>query len=99
MRDKYDEAIEYLTDNPDIIHRAWGEASTHPQGCLFGYVGTGGCLTMIRNGWRGDEQHPELTVMIRADERIPTSGGDIVPADLPVFAEWQRKIDVILQRD
>ncbi len=34
------------------------------------------------------------TEAIRADARIPITGSHITVADLPVFAEWQRKVQV-----
>ena len=39
-KDKYDRAIEYLTENPDDIYEAWGNPSEW-EGCggeLFGFV-------------------------------------------------------------
>ena len=73
--------------------------------CLFQYCnktgryGTSniGCLTTIRSGniyGTGPVAFSEiLTQEIRADERIPVSPGRITVKDLPVFAEWQRRLD------
>ena len=36
---------------------------------------------------------PELTKAIRKDPRIPKLPKNITVADLPVFAEWQRRLD------
>lgn len=64
-----------------------------------------GCLTLIRNPEKTIESlnsgkqsrlvacTDELTKAIRRDKRIPKEGNDISVNDLPVFAEWQRKID------
>ena len=112
-RDQYDEAVEYLTAHPEKINRAWLLTDEEPGGCLFLFAdefssGTGngrmtGCLTMIR---QGDclAQTDDLTEAIRSDTRIPTSRGldDMTEAEriasLPVFAEWQRRIDAALDR-
>lgn len=56
-----------------------------------------GCLTQIRGGGFVATR-PELTEAIKADGRIPTSGEDVTVNDLPVFAEWQRKLDKELGR-
>lgn len=80
--DKYDAAIEYLTEHPDEIEEAWASPFYFYSdgGCLFVFVTpTGdpcceghvcGCLTTIRNNsalaWT-----TELTSAIRADEGIP----------------------------
>ena len=101
--DKYDEAIEYLTENPIEIADAWGGPSKYPAGCLFNFCGiddsshTYGCLTQVRAGIM-KAQTPELTAEIAADNRIPVHEYDITPADLPVFAEWQRRLDKELNR-
>ena len=91
MKDKYDEAIDYLTEHPEQIHRAWTSPKTHTAGCLFAFVSdtpNGGCLTMVHSAphFAGGEWHDEIV----ADDRIPN--GHIQVEDLPVFAEWQRKI-------
>jgi len=38
MRDKYDDAIEYLTTNPDKIFETWAEPQRRKGGCLFSAV-------------------------------------------------------------
>lgn len=107
MPDKYDKAIDYFTENPDQICEFWNTPHLYPQGCLFVYASeTGrsinniGCLTTIRrnNGFGTEACTPELTEAIRADERIPKDARDIKVEDLPVFAEWQRRIDRELNR-
>ncbi len=112
--DKYDEAVEYLTDHPDEIYDAWGcgaededdQPYVHAQ-CLFQFATRNGewsvdygCLTQIRVGF-GEvevEDNHQLTLEIRADERIPSHGLDIRVEHLPVFAEWQRRLDRELGR-
>ena len=58
MRDKYDDAIAYLTEHPEQIHQVWNNPEKYPAGCLFEYAGDPhardiGCLTLIRgpNSW------------------------------------------------
>lgn len=103
--DKYDEAIEYLTTNPEEIENKWHNPSTM-HGCLFQFAtptghakGASGCLTLIRR----DHDlrvlgRPDLTEAIRNDTRIPILSGDIRVEHLPVFAEWQRRLDKELNR-
>ncbi len=58
-----------------------------------------GCLTQIHDDPdRYGAWTPELTKEIVADDRIPTQPG-ITPENLPVFAEWQRKVDAALNRE
>lgn len=107
-KDKYDEAIEYLTENPHEIETVWMHPFDHKAGCLFMFVIPNdvefrpdrklcGCLTTIRNcgyaAWTD-----ELTEAIRADDRIPNDLKDITIEKLPIFAEWQRRIDKELGR-
>lgn len=108
-KDKYDEAVEYLTERPEEIWQHWVFGK-----CLFAFVSPDqstfvngykcGCLTMIRGGIRnavGPNLCPdlELTGEIRSDARIPSNPERITPADLPVFAEWQRKLDKYYGRE
>ena len=107
MSDKYTKMVRYLTDHPDEIELAWSDFGDEPQhGChaLFQYVtksGTKevfcGCLTQIRSGEYA-ASIPELTEQIRNDTRIPKYSHLIRENHLPVFAEWQRKIDKVLGR-
>jgi hypothetical protein len=109
--DKYDEAIaELLTVDEQnwevVIGDAWGYPRREGPGCLFqvagvmGLVDDGakvcGCLTQIRSdpNYYGAATM-DLTNEIAADDRIPCNPYDITPEDLPVFAEWQRKIDAM----
>jgi hypothetical protein len=97
MEDKYSKAIEYLNRHPSQILEAWNCPRFHPAGCLFQYTSLqngAGCLTQIRAGNSRAHKH-ELTLEIRADERVPKDQEEITLNDLPVFAEWQRKIDKI----
>jgi hypothetical protein len=101
MKDKYDEQIERLTKNPARIKDEWSDAIG-----IFDYAERSygpwsddcGCLTMIRSGGGYRAQTEELTKAIRADKRIPKRDADIKPEHLPVFAEWQRRIDKELNR-
>lgn len=90
MKDKYDRAVEYLTQYPENISGAWGAGIT-----LFQYCGDGqyfGCLTEVKSLCFPAETE-KLTKAIRLDNRIPKKGCDIKPEHLHVFAEWQRRLD------
>ncbi len=89
--DKYDEQIARITSAPDSLKSEWFSGED-----LFQMAGDGrqtGCLTMIRKEKRWTSETPELTEAIRNDNRIPADADDITLADLPVFAEWQRRLD------
>lgn len=104
--DKYDSAVAYLTKHPDKIKDTWADPYDREGGCLFTFVcpdpdnkdtrNNYGCLTQIRNVYLPYVAFTEeLTEAIRADDRIPQNCGDILVDSLPVFAEWQRKIDQV----
>lgn len=96
--DKYDEQIACLTLNPARIVDAWALGDCLFQGASHdGEVGPYGCLTMVRTGaWNAAT--PELTEQIRNDMRIPSNCFGITVESLPVFAEWQRRLDKELGR-
>lgn len=124
-KDKYDFAIEYLHENPDLIGDAWGSPEEYKGrgGELFGFVGpdwtsndqkvryegsvggTCGCLQQIRkakedgkDGSHGEmcmSHWPRLWDQIASDRRLPFDSSDIGLEELPVFAEWQRKVDLM----
>jgi len=109
MSDKYDKAVEYLTENPGEIVDVWGGVIRGDATCLFSFVSPDGsvarepvngelvgCLTMIKGG-RYPAYTEKLTAEIRADDRIPETGMVTVES-LPIFAEWQRRIDKELGR-
>lgn len=60
-----------------------------------------GCLTMIRSNLQDNGAFIKgrldlaLTAEIAADERLPKCSTDITLEHLPVFAEWQRRIDAL----
>lgn len=106
MSDIYDEAIAYLTSDPDRfqdrVGLAWNWSNLErPGSVLFRYCsGNGqpmhhdilcGCLTQVKNGLNAATE--ELTNLIRADPRIPDDVDNITPESLPVFAEYQRMMD------
>lgn len=102
MTDVYDEWVDYLTARPHLIEEHWSYATplfsfvknkNHPHGCPYRC----GCLTLIRAGTHV-AQTPELTAQIKADKRLPDDVSKITPDNLPVFAEWQRRIDQVLNR-
>jgi hypothetical protein len=85
-----------------------------PGECLFVPVTntddglfTCGCLTQVKQGIK-EAETPALTAAIRVDKRIPTvivddvkqtiTRFDITVESLPIFAEWQRRIDKELGR-
>lgn len=103
MSDKYQKAVRYLTERPKEILFSWLEPTQHPAGCLFQFATTDGmsrmdgenqcgCLTEIRCGLR-PAATTKLTMAIRRDKRIPHSGEDITVEHLPIFAEWQARLD------
>ena len=96
----------------DAIAVAWHyneEGEQSPGHCLFQYVSLSGtpvdvgdhafcgCLTQIAGG-NHVATTEALTTAIRLDKRIPTGVRNIKQEDLPVFAEWQRRIDKELER-
>jgi hypothetical protein len=110
-RDKYDEAVEYLTAHPTEILGAW-HLREHAEGkILFQYARATpfssaqcGCLTMIRSNPQTGALGPDgkfdslITSAIKDDTRIPTDPEKINAADLPVFAEWHRRLDKLWGR-
>jgi len=127
--DKYDHAIDYLTENPKEIIEAWGDPGGYEGrgGELFGFVGpdwksnsnpgmhervktgTCGCLQQIRaagkNGHDGKSGEmkmshwPRLWQKIAEDRSLPHSASEITVQDLPVFAEWQRELDILRETE
>lgn len=107
MSDKYDNAVEFFRKHPDAVRFAWAKPLSHPHGCLFQWASrTGrpkelsykevfcGCLTMIRKNHQYEvEGRPDLTEEIRSDNRIPKGMSSIRIDHLPIFAEWQRRLD------
>lgn len=114
MSDRYDRAIAYLTEHPDEIQDAWCVPTYHCNAelrqahDLFLYATPSGnreerdglecgCLSLIRSEV-GVAWTDALTEAIRADARIPIDERKVTVQDLPVFAEWQRKLDRELNR-
>jgi hypothetical protein len=109
MPDIYDEEIERLTKNPGNIESSWigcRPLFAYAQSDVSGDIEedkenriSAGCLTMIKNApFRygvilNGKLHKELTEQIAQDSRLPNEGGHIGLKHLPVFAEWQRKLD------
>lgn len=105
MNDKYDEAIAYLTEHPDAIHTAWFSPRLHRAGCLFQFCTPDGakgrrsdtlmcgCLTQVHGRGCNVAWTDELTEAIEQDNRLPACIDDVQVDDLPVFAEWQRRLD------
>lgn len=98
----YDAQIARLTQNPEEISNDWTA-----QVGLFRIIDSkgipnlnSGCLTMIRglNGWEAfikGEYNPEITKEIRNDTRLPGEMGDIGVHHLPIFKEWNLRIDAL----
>jgi hypothetical protein len=100
MSDKYDLAIEFLTQNPDKIWDAWNHPAVNEGGDLFMYAHRStGCLTQIRRDPETYSGTISQSAEILADERIPKFPADITVESLPVFAEWQRRLDTELGVD
>lgn len=91
--DKYDKAMAYLFKHPEKIPLWWSHGRT-----LFQLVPNSGCLTMIRNQRLIRPETP-LEKEIAADTRLPDSPTKITTDHLPIFAEWQRRIDRELGRE
>jgi hypothetical protein len=94
--DKYDVEIERLQQlTPQEIRQEWAEI----KGPLFEHIASlRMCLTEIRHEkypYPPTESNDKLRKLIRADNRIPypIPAQEIDPATLPIFAEWQRRID------
>ena len=96
--DIYDREVERLTVHPEDIINSWIDAKPLFRFCDDGRPTSNcGCLTRVKRG-NAPAATPKLTEAIRSDERIPTSRTRIRPEHLPVFAEWQRRIDKELNR-
>lgn len=100
--DKYDEQIEELTENPKQIRKQWVAGKGLFQFCSKSGENDFdkcGCLTMIAHGTYREAETENLTKAIRADKaRIPAHSRAITLESLPIFAEWQRRIDKELGR-
>lgn len=88
-----------LNDRKDIIN---AHSIAH---CLFQRCGSAdcGCLTTIRGLYDEDGNYSfaateALTEAIQNDERIPHDERCIEVSHLPIFAEWQRRLDKELGR-
>lgn len=104
--DFYDTEIERITRSSKPLNEFWLETSDRQaRSPLFAYVTPdrrcsleGGCLTQIKAGLTG-ACTPALARAIRKDQRLPKSGFLIELKHLPVFAQWQRRIDKMLKRE
>ena len=95
-KDIYDLEVERLTENPCEIYLSW--VSSGPLFQFCGPQDTCGCLTMVARG-AINAATVELTEEIRKHKHLfPASGSSIKTKHLPVFAEWQRRIDKDLNR-
>lgn len=106
--DKYDREIKKIleSEKPNkTIGEHWSMGTD-----LFEFVSDNvtkfdgaacGCLTQIKydrkSAWKNNKVDEKLTAEIREDKRIPKQGG-IRAKHLPLFAEWQRKIDKLYKR-
>lgn len=105
--DRYDQEVERLTRNPSKIEDSWSMSEPLFDFCTISRSGTTrpdgrlcGCLTFVRKNstFGGYAWTDELTDAIQNDARLPFNAEDIRPKHLPVFAEWQRRIDRELGR-
>lgn len=92
-------------DEPNPAHCLFQSASPSGQEDERSPAGERiGCLTQIRITNSSREYlplvawTPELTKEIAEDESIPMSVDEVTPESLPVFAEWQRKLDRTIRR-
>lgn len=100
--DIYEQEVKRLTENPELIRESWNKAEPlfkmvnserHDDSHLL----TCGCLTQIKGlgdkAYKDGKEDLELTRKIKEDERLPGRAARITAEHLPVFAEWQRRID------
>jgi hypothetical protein len=92
MKDQYTRAVKFFTKRPWAIAGAVAApySSDHARALFAPVPGTNLSLTKIR---ASDWNCPPVFAEIRADERLPKDNQDITPEVLPVFAEWQRKLN------
>lgn len=98
LLDIYDLEIIAITNKEKSIQESWQNVDP-----LFKFAGdveapNCGCLTMIRRFDSSrvcinQEVDDMLTEQIRNDHRLPKTPFETSLAHLPVFAEWQRKLD------
>src|SRR6187402_3166922 len=101
VMNRYDKQIEHLTKYPAEIPLHWGQGVG-----LFKVIGAGlglhaGCLTTIRDAdplvmdkaYINGVIDEDITNAIKNDERLPKKNLDIKIEHLPIFKEWQEKID------
>lgn len=108
----YDEQIAYLTANPSKIMVQWAgaEGIFKFAGSPMAEDGSGdsegiehGCLTMIRNNplrnkvFINGQINEELSQLVAADERLPKRVEEIEVRHLPIFKEWQERIDLLVK--
>jgi hypothetical protein len=100
--DRYMLHARALSTRPQAIHSEWADGVA-----LFRIVdpfGGCGCLTQVRL-WGTDyaaSRAPrirELCMEVSRDVRIPAYPEDITVEHLPVFVEWQRRLDAELGED
>lgn len=107
----YDKQIEYLINNPGKIFDQWVDAlglfkyagyeSGQKPAFKHGIDSTyPGCLTQIRGNFRAKVSikgiiDEDITMAIKKDTRLPSCGSKIEIKHLPVFKEWQEKVDAL----
>ena len=85
----------------DILHSIWNEGGSlrATDSILFDMASRTrdypcGCLTQVSDRASGYiAATAALTDAIRADEAVPSKPTELTLADLPVFADWQRRLD------
>jgi hypothetical protein len=103
LENKYDKAINYLTENPYEIHDAWETTTTHKAGCLFAFLEPDnaldervGCPTLVKSGGY-DSFENKLDEFVRSID-IPASSRNITVEHLPLFKLIQEKADEVYGR-
>jgi hypothetical protein len=101
-KNKYDEAIEYLTENPGEIYGAWSYPSGK-LGCLFRFLGPDdkqnaniGCPSMVKAGNYNSFEN-KMNEFVRK-MKIPCSSLYIKPKHLPLFKLIQEEADRVYNR-
>lgn len=99
--DIYDEHIRFLEEHPDQMSIQWMggrglfQFTDRPKADHSLVEGWGyfGCLTMVKKRSNAVTPIPEMTNLVKRDERIPADHHFISAEHLPAFAEYQRELD------
>lgn len=102
--DAYDEAIKYLTDNPDpnCIYDAWNSPQMTFGGCLFGYTGNSNSYGTLDRFvvTEGEARSVGCLTMAKNGHRFgPSIAVDVVDREAALALEVVLKADGMLPSD